>query len=67
MTRTSSSASSLQEGCPGSLESRVLGTTGIIDTFEEEVAKERAWFVKYRANKSTNKKSMVVTKLFEEI
>jgi len=54
------------EGCPGSLGSRVLGTTGIIDTFEEEVAKERARFVEYKANKSTNKKSMVVTRLFEE-
>ena len=42
------------EGCPGSLGSRVLGTTEIIDTFEEGVAKERARFVKYKANKSTN-------------
>ena len=52
------------EGCPGSLGSRVLGTIEIIDKFEEEVAKERAWFVGYKANKSTNKKAMVVTKLF---
>ena len=54
------------EGCPDSLGTRVLGTTGIIDTYEEDVAKERARFVEYKANKSTNKKLMVVTKLFEE-
>ena len=47
----------------------VLGTDRVhvmIDIFEEEVAGERRRFNEYRANKSTNKRSMVVTKLFEE-
>ena len=38
----------------------------MIDTLEEEVARERARFGEYRANQSTNKRSMVVTRLFEE-
>lgn len=54
------------EGCPGGLGQRVLGTEKVIDTLEEEVARERERFGEYRANKSTNKRSMVVTRLFEE-
>ena len=54
------------EGCLGKVGERVLGTDRVIDTFEEEVAEERRRFNEYRANKSTNKRSMVVTKLFEE-
>ena len=54
------------EGCLGKVGERVLGTDRVIDTFEEEVAGERRRFNEYRANRSTNKRSMVVTKLFEE-
>ena len=54
------------EGCPGALGERVLGTKGIIDTLEEQVARERKRFMEYRANKTTNKRALTVTKLFEE-
>jgi hypothetical protein len=54
------------EGCLGKVGVRVLGTDRVIDTFKEEVAEERRCFNEYRANKSTNKRSKVVTKLFEE-
>ena len=54
------------EGCPGGLGERVLGTTQVIEIYEEEIQREKARFFEYRANKSTNKRSMVVTRLFEE-
>ena len=54
------------EGCSGALGERILGTTRIIDTCEEDVARERARFGEYKAAKSTNKRSVVVTKSFEE-
>ena len=54
------------EGCLGALGERILGTTRIIDTCEEDVARERARFGEYKAAKSTNKRSVVVTKSFEE-
>ena len=54
------------EGCPGGLGERVLGTTQVIETYEEEIQREKARFFEYRANKSINKRSMVVTRLFEE-
>ena len=42
------------EGCPGGLGERVLGTTQVIEIYEEEIQREKARFFEYRANKSTN-------------
>ena len=59
-------ATEAEEGCLGTLGERILGTTRIIDTCEADVAREKARFGEYKAAKSTNKRSVVVTKSFEE-
>ena len=43
-----------------------MGTKGVIDTLEEQVARERKRFMEHRANKTTNKRALTGTKLFEK-